>query len=240
MSFTSHGNAILRLLPEAELERLNPFFKTVPLASGQPICGVDEPLEALWFPERGAASRLVQLLTGETVETGIVGNDGVIGLPLVLGGDHAAGQCTMQIEGSARLISAADFAEHVRGHGGPLLRALLMYANLYISILSQIAACHGLHRIEQRLSRCILTLHDYAPNGQVRVTHDTLAEFLGVHRPSITYALQALASSGAIALERRCIVVEDRNALVEHACECYANIRKMTRRELERIREDMS
>lgn len=239
MSFT-HGNAILRLLPQAELERLDPFLKNVPLTSGQTICGIDEPLEALWFPQRGAASRLVQLLTGETVEAGIIGNDGVLGLPLVLGGDRAAGQCTMQIEGSALVISASDFAEHVRGHGGPLMRSLLIYTNLYISILSQIAACHGLHRIEQRLSRCILTLNDYAPNGQVRVTHDTLAEFLGVHRPSITYALQALASSGGIVLERRCIVIEDRDAVAERACECYANIRKMTQSQLDRIREDMS
>ncbi len=237
---TSHSNAILRLLPEAELERLNPYVKNVSLAAGDRICGYGDALGGLWFPERGAASRLVQLLTGETVEAGIVGNDGVIGLPLVLGGEQAFGQCTMQIEGSAKVIIATDFNEHVRAHGGPLLRALLMYTSLYISILSQIAACHGLHRIEQRLSRCILTLHDYAPNGQVRVTHDTLAEFLGVHRPSITYALQALAANGAIVLERRCIVVADRDGLVNYACECYGNIRKMTERQIDRIREDMS
>lgn len=146
----------------------------------------------------------------------------------------------MQIEGSALVIGAADFTEHVRMHGGPLLRALLMYTNLYLSILSQVAACHGLHRIGQRLSRCILTLDDYSSRSQVRITHDTLAEFLGVHRPSITYALQALASTGAIVLERRCIIVSDRSGLIEHACECYGIIRRMTDREITRMRDDVS
>lgn len=138
------------------------------------------------------------------------------------------------------MIGAVDFIEHVRKPGGPLRDALLLYTNLYLLILSELTACHGLHRIEQRMSRCILTLQDYAANEQLRVTHDTLAEFLGVHRPSITFALQGLAATGVIALERRRIVVIDRNKLANRACECYGVIRKTTEREITRIRTALS
>ncbi len=229
-------NEILKSLPAHELKRLQPYFKTVPLTAGQRLCSVDEHLGVLWFPETGAVSRLVQLLTGETVEAGIVGNDGVVGLPPVLGGARSIGACTVQIDGSALSMTVSDFREHVREARSPLLDALLMYANLLIATLGQLTACHCLHRIEQRLSRCILQLHDRVAADRVRTTHDVLSEFLGVHRPSVTYALQALAATGVIALERRSIIIRDRDGLVGHACECYGAIRRLTEQELERMR----
>jgi len=190
----------------------------------------------LWFPEDGAVSRLIQLLTGETVEAGIVGNEGVVGLPPVLGSTNSVGACTVQIDGSALTLNVSDFQEQVRDAGSPLLDALLIYTNLHIAILGQLTACHCLHRIEQRLSRCVLQLHDRLGGDRVRTTHDVLSEFLGVHRPSVTYALQALAATGTIALERRSIIIRDRDGLAEHACECYGAIRRLTERELERMR----
>ena len=232
----SSGNALLRVLPPDEFARLEPFLKSVPLTSGQRLSNVEESVTQVWFPEDGAISRLVHLFTGESVEAGIVGNDGVIGLPLALGASNGLGLCRVHIAGTALVMSAADFDEHVRRHGGPLFDALLRYANLYISVLGQLTACHCLHRIEQRLTRCILTLADYGGDSCVRITHDMLAEFLGVHRPSITYALQALAVTGAVALERRRILIADRDALLRHVCECYAVIRATTARELMGLR----
>ena len=204
--------------------------------AGQRLCSVDETLTSLWFPETGAVSRLIQLLTGETVEAGIVGNDGVVGLPPVLGSPHSVGACTVQIDGVALMMSVSDFHDHVRTTRSPLLDALLLYTNLHIAVLGQLTACHCLHRIEQRLSRCILQLHDHLGSNRVRTTHDVLSEFLGVHRPSVTYALQALAATGTISLERRSIIIHDRDALASHACECYMAIRRMTARELARMR----
>lgn len=197
---------------------------------------VDEQLSTLWFPEDGAVSRLIQLLTGETVEAGIVGNEGVVGLPPVLGSTNSVGACTVQIDGTALTMNVNDFQDHVRNTGSPLLDALLIYTNLHIAILGQLTACHCLHRIEQRLSRCILQLHDRLGGDRVRTTHDVLSEFLGVHRPSVTYALQALAATGTISLERRSIIIRDRDGLAEHACECYGAIRRLTERELDRMR----
>ena len=229
-------NQILESLPPEELSRLQPYLKRVPLVAGQRLVSVDEQLSALWFPERGAVSRLIQLLTGETVEAGIIGNEGLIGLPPVLGSTNSVGACTVQVDGSALMIGVADFQEQVRNTGSPLLDALLIYTNLHIAVLGQLTACHCLHRIEQRLSRCILQLHDRLGGDRVRTTHDVLAEFLGVHRPSVTYALQALAATGTVSLERRSIIIHDRNGLEEHACECYTAIRRITQRELDRMR----
>ena len=231
----AEANAILRALPPDELNRLRPFLRYTPLNARQRLSTTSEPLTQIWFPLEGAISRLVHLPAGETVEAGIVGNDGVIGLPLALGGTHWLGIATVQIGGSALCMSAADFEEYVRAPGSPLADALMLYANLYISVLAQLTACHALHRIEQRLSRCILTLLDYSGTPSVQITHDTLSDFLGVHRPSVTYALQSIAESGAIVSERRRIVVRDRQALLGHSCECYTAIRLSTDRELERM-----
>lgn len=229
-------NHILNSIPAEEYARLEGYLKKVPLIAGQRLCSVDEQVAALWFPESGAVSRLIQLLTGETVEAGIVGNDGVIGLPPVLGSPHSVGACTVQIDGSALCMSVSDFEEHVRGARSPLFDALLVYTNLHIAVLGQLTACHCLHRIEQRLSRCILQLHDHLGGDRVRTTHDVLSEFLGVHRPSVTYALQALAATGTITLGRRSIIIRDRDGLADRACECYAAIRRITARELDRMR----
>jgi CRP-like cAMP-binding protein len=229
------GNAILRLLPSEEIARLEPYFTRVPLIAGQRLSSTAEPLSRLWFPLDGAISRLVHLPAGETVEAGIAGSDGVLGLPVALGGTNWLGVATVQVPGSALTISSVDFSEYVRRARSPLFDALMLYANLYISILTQLTACHCLHRIEQRLSRCILTLDDYSRNGSVKITHDTLADFLGVHRPSVTYALQSIAETGAIGSERRRIVIHNRQALLAHTCQCYQTIKDATAREIDHI-----
>lgn len=232
------ANRLLGSLPEDEIERLRPYLRIVALVPGQRLVGGDEPLSALYFPLRGAVSRLVQIPSGETVEVGIIGNEGAIGIPLALGGSMAIGHSRVQSAGVAAALALADFHEQVRQRRSPLFNALLLYANVQLQIVAQLAACHCLHRIEQRLSRCILTLDDYNGGGTgVSITHDALADFLGVHRPSITYALQALAAQGAIALERRRIIVRDRFGLMRHACECYALIRKLVSGELGRLAE---
>ncbi|HET7814945.1 MAG TPA: Crp/Fnr family transcriptional regulator [Candidatus Baltobacteraceae bacterium] len=222
---TQSGNAVLNSLPKEEFERLAPYLHRVTMERGQVLFGSEEPLTHLWFPESGAVTRLVHLHNGESVEAGTAGNDGVFGVPITLGRTSALGQCIVQIGGTAMTMSVPDFEEHVRKHNSALLHALYDYAGLAIAALCQLTACHCLHRVEQRLVRCLLTLADHSANGAVKITHDTLAAFLGVHRPSITYALQALASTGVVTSQRRQIEIRDRSALERLACECYANLR---------------
>lgn len=224
---TQQGNAILSSLPTEEFERLSPYLHRVPMERGQMLFGSEEPLTHLWFPESGAVTRLVQLHNGESVEAGTIGSEGVAGVPITLGRTSALGQCIVQVAGTAQTLSVADFDEHVRKQNSALLHALYDYGGLVIATLCQLTACHCLHRVEQRLVRCLLTLADHTAEGAVRITHDTLAAFLGVHRPSITYALQALAATGALGAQRRQIEIRDRSALEAMACECYATIRKL-------------
>jgi CRP-like cAMP-binding protein len=229
-------NVLLRSLPRDELRRIEQHFRIEPLTFGQRLSSFEEPLRQLYFPLEGAVSRLVQLSSGEAVEVGLIGCDGAIGVPLALGAESGFGLTRVQIAGSAAVLSAEDFQAQIRACASPLLDVLLAYANLQLQIVTHLAACHCLHRIEQRLSRCILQLLDRAPTpGSVRITHETLAEFLGVHRPSITYALQALVTEKVIDLERRLVIVLDRHALQSRACECYRFLRLITGRELERI-----
>lgn len=224
---TQHGNAVLRSLPNDEFERLAPYLHRVPMERGQVLFGSEEPLTHLWFPESGAVTRLVHLHNGESVEAGTIGSEGVAGAPISLGRPTGLGQCIVQVPGSAQTLSVVDFEEQVRKQNSPLLQALYDYGGLVIATLCQLTACHCLHRVEQRLVRCLLTLADHSASGAVKITHDTLAAFLGVHRPSITYALQALAATGALASQRRQIEIRDRAALEQIACECYASIRKL-------------
>lgn len=231
------ANALLHALPQGEAERLSPFFKLIPLTTGQRLSSSDEPLTHLFFPTSGAIARLAQLPSGETIEAGMQGNDGALGFPLALGGSNGVGVNRVQLPGEALVISAGDYHEFVAEPGTALQGVMLLYADLQLQVLTQLTACHGLHRIEQRLSRCILSMHDLSvTNGSVRVTHETLADFLGVHRPSVTYAIQALANAGVVASERRRLVVRSREGLLEHACECYVLLRDLQERTFRKIR----
>jgi CRP-like cAMP-binding protein len=229
------ANTLLASVPAEELSRLEPLFRIVPLTPGQRLSAGDEPLSHLYFPLEGSVSRLVQIPSGETVEVGIVGSEGCIGVPLALGGTSAIGVSRVQAGGMAATMTPSDFHEQVRSQRSPLFDTMLVYASVQLQIVAQLAACHCLHRIEQRLSRCLLTLADHGNDSTVSITHDALADFLGVHRPSITYALQALASDGTIAIERRRLMVCDRARLLQHACECYSLIRKLVDGELGRL-----
>ena len=223
------ANRLLASLPEEDLSRLEPFFSLVPLVAGERLLGVDDEVPAVFFPLEGAIVRLAQIPSGESVELGLVGPEGAVGLPLALGGHAAFGLSRVQISGRAAVIGATAFDEHVRSRRGMLFDRLLRYAGMQLRLISQLTACHSLHRIEQRLTRCILALADRsADRATVRVTHDALADFLGVHRPSVTYAVQALSALGLLSAERRRLIVLDRPALEQHACECYAMIRKLT------------
>lgn len=223
------SNAVLGTLPVEEVERLEPFLQRVRLDPGQVLFSAEEPISHLWFPESGAVTRLMQLDGGESVEVGTIGSEGVAGLPVALGRGAGLGQCSVQIPGTAIVMSVADFDEHVRKPRTPLLAAMLSYASVQMAVVCRLAACHCLHRVEQRLVRCLLELDDRGASGPLRITHDTLAAFLGVHRPSITYALQALAAGGALAVQRRRIQLLDRDALAALTCECYASIKQLER-----------
>lgn len=221
------GNALLSSLPPEELERISVYLRRVELRQGQLLFAAGEPLTHLWFPENGAVARLIQLRSGETIEVGILGNDSMVGLtaPSLVG--VANGQCLSLLNASALTLSLSDYFSLQDGVRTPLHDVITREAGIAIARLAQIAACHALHRLEQRLARCVLTIEDYAGEPLLPITHDTLASFLGVHRPSVTYALQGLAQNGAIELERRRIIIADREALMASCCECYLSIKKL-------------
>lgn len=223
---TSTGNALLSSLPPDELERIGPHLRRVELRPGEPLFAAGEPLTYMYFLESGAVARLVQLRSGETIEAGIFGNDGVAGLPFAHKNGVAHAQVLSLLHGTAMTLPIHEYRAFVDGPSA-FYDALVLEAGVSLMRMAQVAACHALHRLEQRLTRCLLTIVDYASDSRLPITHDALAGFLGVHRPSVTYALQTLAQNGAIALERRRVIITDRAVLMNVVCECYATIRAL-------------
>lgn len=220
------SNTILSTLPASELERLGPYLKHVTLEAGKQLFSPGERADAIYFMESGAVTRYTFVASGESVETGVFGAGSVVGFPRIFGDRPVQGAVVVTVPGSALVMSVADFFDHAPP-GSALYEIILNFALDYMSAIAQIAACHALHRLEARLARLLLTFADYSGDAPVPVTHDALSEMLGVHRPSVTYALQALAQAGAVATERRSLRVRDRDALAQRTCECYAAVRRL-------------
>lgn len=220
------STTILSTLPASEFERLRPYLKNTPLQTGKQLYTPGERADALYFMESGAVTRYMFVASGESVETGVFGAGTVVGFPRVLGDRPVQGASIVTVPGSALSMSIADFFEQAPA-GSPLHELVVDFAVDYIGAVAQLAACHALHRLEARLARLLLTFADHCDGAPVPVTHDALSEMLGVHRPSVTYALQALSQSGAVVTERRSLRVRNREALSERTCECYATVRRL-------------
>ena len=220
------SNTLLTSLPASELERLRPYLRKVNLTLGKQLHAPGERADALYFVQSGAVTCYMFVASGESVEVGVFGAGSVVGFPRVLGDRPVQGASVVTIPGTAVAIGASDFIEQVPP-GSPLWQLVAVCAVDYIAVIGQLAACHALHRLEARLARLLLTLADHAEDGAIPVTHDALAEMLGVHRPSVTYALQGLVQAGAVKTERRSLRVRDRDILGERSCECYGTIRRL-------------
>lgn len=174
----------------------------------------------------GAASIVATLPDGDTIEIGFVGNEGFPEALFLLGPQATARRCVMQVEGTALRMRFREFQEIVAQN--PLMRRLtsrwVQYEGLAVG---QIAACNGLHRIEQRLARWLLTVQDRIQKDELPLTQDLLGQMLGARRSSVTAAAGNLERAGLIDGRRGLITIEDRPGLEAAACSCYGIIRKL-------------
>lgn len=215
-------------MPEHEQRRIQPFCETVRLQHRDTLVEPDMPLAFAWFPHSGVVSNLVTVEGGESVEVGLVGREGMIGVPLVLGGTENAFHAVVQAEGFATRIPHEPFVHAVLEAGRPFCGALHQYANLFLSTVAQTAACNRLHRIEQRLARWLLDMRDRVDTDDLPATHEFLGWMVGAYRPSITNALKVFERLGLIQIGRGSVRIIDRSALVDQSCECRTAIRQRT------------
>ena len=218
----SYRNRVLAALPRAEFNRLKPHLSLVTLKQEDTL--LDGKADYAYFMEEGIASVVVTVKDGSTVEVGIIGIDGVVGLPILLGTGTAPGRTFVQIAGSAFRIKA-DVLKDEFERTGELRRHLQRYMQAFMVQSAQTAACNRLHNIEERLARWLLSCRDRTESDQLRLTHDFLGQMLGAPRTTVTLAAGLLHRAGMIDYSRGVVTIKDRPKLEETACECYRIVR---------------
>lgn len=215
-------NRILSSLPKNDLNRISGLLTPVTLEQHKTL--LDGETEHCYFVEDGIASVVVTVEDGTTVEVGIIGIDGVVGLPILLGSPRIPGRTFIQIAGSGFRIASKDLkAEFERS--GPLREHVQRYMLAFFVQTAQTAACNRLHTIEERLARWLLSCHDRMETDQLHLTHDFLGQMLGAPRTTVTMAAGILQKAGMIDYARGVVTIKDRPMLEESACECYAIVR---------------
>jgi CRP-like cAMP-binding protein len=228
-SYSPLGNHLLAALPPADLARLSPEMEFVPLALGETLYESGSQLRHVYFPVAGVVSLLIVTEDGGSAEIAVIGNDGFIGIALLLGGETALDRAVVQIAGHAyRLPAEVVLREFKRG--GPAQLLLLRYVQALMTQTAQTAVCNRHHTVEQQLCRWLLLTLDRVPSAHVVMTQELISNMLGVRRSGITQAARDLQQAGLIEYERGHIRVRDRARLEAHACECYAVVKKETDR----------
>lgn len=217
-------NLLLAALPDREWQSLQHRLHSVDLSLKQELMTPNEVIEAAYFVETGSVSMIADFEDGARIEVGLIGPEGMIGLPLMLGTTEAVLEAMVQIPGSALRLVAGEFGAALAEAPslGPLL---LRFVNSFHAQVTQTAACNGRHHIEQRLARWLLMTHDRAGGESFQMTHEFLSTMLGVQRPGVTLAVSMLQKAGLIRHERGRLHVLDRKGLEHVACECYGIVR---------------
>jgi CRP-like cAMP-binding protein len=222
-------NRLLAALTTADLESLLPHMTLTGLALGTVLYDSGSEMDDMYFPISGVVSLLYVLADGHSTELAVVGNDGCVGIALVLGGQTTPSRAVVQIAGYAyRVRSSAILAEFRKG--GRTARVLLRYIQALITQMVQTAVCNRHHTVEQQLCRWLLLSLDRVPSDTISMTQELISNMLGVRRSGVTEAARKLQAAGVIEYSRGQITVADRAKLAAHACECYAVVKKETDR----------
>lgn len=217
-------NQLLAALPQAEWARWKGQLEPVDLALGQVLCEASSTPSHVVFPTTAVVSLICMTRDGATAEVAVVGNDGVVGVPLLLGGDATANRAVVQNAGQGFRLRAQLLKDEV-AHGGPMLTLLLRHTRSMVTQMTQTALCNRYHSIDQQVCRRLLTGLDQSSCDELVMTQELVAGLLGVRRESVTAAAVKLQQAGVIRYWRGHIAVLDRRRLEERACECYAAAR---------------
>lgn len=217
-------NHLLAALPKAEFERLLPHLELVSLPLGDVLYESGCLLNHVYFPTNAIVSLLYVLEDGASAEIAVVGNEGILGISLFMGGETTPSRAVVQSAGFGyRLKSHIIKTEFNRA--GPVLRLLLRYTQALITQMTQTAVCNRHHSIEQQLCRWLLLSLDRLPTKSLTMTQDLIANMLGVRREGVTEAAGKLQRAGLIRYTRGHIDVLDRPGLERRVCECYAVVK---------------
>ena len=214
------GNLILNALPRKDYERLLPNLELVPFSLGEVIYESGGHMKYVYFPTTSHVSLLYTMIDGATAEMGLVGNEGMVGIALFMGGETTPNHAVVQGGGNALRMKAETMQDEFK-RGGEFQHLLLRYTQALITQISQTAVCNRLHSVEQRLCRWLLMTHDRVQSAELEMTHEFISNMLGVRREGVTHAARRLQEKGLISYVRGHIQILDRQGLEECVCECY-------------------
>ena len=227
-SAESVSNRLVVALPARERDAVLTRCTTVELSFGEIITDPGKRIRHVYFPRTGFVSMLAFVDERTSLEVGLIGNEGMLGMPLALGVNVSSLRAIVQGAGTALRMKASDFETVL--NGSPAFRSILnRYAHVLISQLAQVAACTCFHVIEARLARWMLMTHDRAHADRFHLTHELMAEMLGVRRAGVSTAAAALQTRSLISYNRGDITVLDRGGLEAAACACYQASENMYR-----------
>ena len=219
-------NHLLERLTTTDKKRLLPTMERVEGKQGDVLFKRNKPITHVYFPLSGVISLVVVMGGGtQRVECATVGNEGMVGLPLLHGVDRSFMEIFFQVPGEALRMSAAAFAAEI-SRKQMLARLTHRYAEAFCGLLAQSTACNNVHSVEQRLSRLILMSHDRIGSDTIQLTQGFLAQMLAVRRSSISPVAGVLQKDGLIRYKRGIIVVLNRRELEARSCECYLSVRR--------------
>lgn len=205
--------------------RLLPHLALIELPLGHVVYESGDHLGHVYFPTTSIVSLLYVMEDGASAEIAIVGNEGIVGIALFMGGETTPSRAVVQSAGHGYRLSAKVLKQEFT-RGGPIQHLLLRYTQALITQMAQTAVCNRHHTIEQQLCRWLLLSIDRLPSNELTMTQELISNMLGVRRSGVTEAALKLQNAGVIRYSHGHISVLDRPALEKHACECYAVVKR--------------
>ena len=229
----SKENLMLSVLSPSERERLDPFLKWVTVEFEETLIEPGEPITHIFFPFDAVTSTIQEMEDGESIETGLMGLEGMIGIQLWLGMPSTATRTLVQIPGQGHRMKAETFIREVRDKQSQLNHLIGRYTYAFLSMTSIAAACNRLHTLDQRMCRWLKLIHNRVRRDEFPMRQYFMAHMLGVQRPTVSTTAFMLQQAGLIAYTRGQMKILDPEGLVAGACSCY----ELMEREMDRIYE---
>lgn len=224
MSQIASFNHLLAALPKEVMTRWKPHLQPTDMKLGQVLYESGDTLTHVHFPVTSIVSLMYVMEKGSSAEIAVVGNEGLVGISLFMGGDSTPGRAVVQSEGKGYRMPSAVLKDEFKQ--APVLQLLLRYTQALITQMAQTAVCNRYHSLDQQLCRWLLLSLDRLPGKELVKTHELISNLLGVRREGVTDAAQKLQKAGLIEYARGHITVLDRPGLEKRSCECYSVVKR--------------
>jgi len=221
---TQTRNTLLERLSESERKALFPSKELVDISPKEVVYAPRQPLKHAYFPETCIMSKITVLEDGTEIEAATIGNEGMVGVPIILAAIDMPSKIVCQIGGTAWKVPAEELTQAMESNSDFSL-VLRKYAQALFELLAQGTACNRLHTIEQRCARWLLSTHDRVEGDTFSLTHEFLATMLGVRRPGVSLVAKALQDNGLVSYKHGRMTITNRHGLEGISCECYAAVR---------------